>query len=38
LESSTPWWKIFDWENFNRLRTIAHEYIGLINYKLSGKI
>ena len=38
LEASTPWWKFFDWENYNRLRTISHEYIGLINYKLSGKI
>ena len=38
LEASTPWWKFFDWENFNRLRTIIHEYVGLINYKLSGKI
>ena len=33
-----PWWQIFDWENFGRLQTIAHEYIGLLTYKATGRI
>ena len=33
-----PWWLLLDWENLARLQTIAHEYIGLIAYKLTGKI
>ncbi len=36
--NKTPWWQWFDWENFNRLQTITHEYIGIITYKLSGWI
>ncbi len=35
---TVPWWKIFDWENFGRLQTIAHEYIGLLTYKATGRI
>ncbi|MBF0287910.1 MAG: YdcF family protein [SAR324 cluster bacterium] len=35
----TPsWWQYFDWENFNRLQTYAHEYIGLLAYKMRGWI
>ena len=37
-KSSTPWWRYFDWANFNRIQTIAHEYFGLLNYKFSGWI
>ncbi len=33
-----PWWRYLDWNNFNRLRTIAHEYIGLLAYKVMGYI
>ena len=35
---AVPWWKFFDWENFGRLQTIAHEYIGLLTYKATGRI
>ena len=37
-KDSIPWWRHFDWANFNRIQTIAHEYFGLLNYKLSGWI
>ncbi len=33
-----PWWTFFDWENYARLRTVAHEYLGLIGYRLFGRI
>ncbi|MEK9763195.1 MAG: YdcF family protein [Deltaproteobacteria bacterium] len=32
------WWHQFEWENFNRLKTVAHEYVGIIIYKLTNKI
>ncbi len=32
------WWQYFDWKNFNRLQTYAHEYIGLLAYKIRGWI
>lgn len=32
------WWQYISWNNFNRLRTYAHEYIGLIEYKIRGWI
>ena len=32
------WWKFFDWNNLRHIRTIAHEYIGLLTYKLSNRI
>jgi uncharacterized SAM-binding protein YcdF (DUF218 family) len=32
------WWHQFEWENFNRLKTIAHEYLGIVMYKLTNKI
>ena len=35
---STPWWELFAWKNFNRIQTVAHEYLGLIRYKFSGWI
>tara|TARA_B100001113_G_scaffold338847_1_gene321419 strand:+ start:130 stop:879 length:750 start_codon:yes stop_codon:yes gene_type:complete len=35
---SSQWWRYFDWTNFNRIQTIAHEYFGLLSYKLSGWI
>ena len=38
MKVSISWWKYFDWDNFNRLKTVVHEYIGLIHYKLTGKI
>ena len=38
LKKSTSWWQIFDWENFNKLQTYAHEYIGLLAYKVRGWI
>ena len=37
-KESIPWWRYFDWSNFNRIQTISHEYFGLISYKLSGWI
>ena len=37
-KDSIPWWRHFDWANFNRIQTIAHEYFGLLSYKLSGWI
>ncbi len=33
-----PWWLFFDWENYARLRTVAHEYLGLIGYRIFGRI
>ena len=38
VQASTPWWNYFDWENYNRIKTVVHEYIGLIHYKLTGRI
>ncbi|MGK5095339.1 YdcF family protein [Deltaproteobacteria bacterium TL4] len=33
------WWEYyFKWENFNSLKTVAHEYMGLLAYKLVGRI
>ena len=32
------WWRYFDWRNFNNLQTYAHEYIGLLAYKIRGWI
>lgn len=32
------WWRHFDWENFNRLQTVAHEYVGILYYKLTQRI
>ena len=32
------WWNQFEWENFNRLKTVAHEYVGILFYKLTNKI
>ena len=32
------WWHQFEWENFNRLKTVAHEYLGIVIYKLTNKI
>ncbi len=32
------WWRYFDWKNFNNLQTYAHEYIGLLTYKIRGWI
>jgi uncharacterized SAM-binding protein YcdF (DUF218 family) len=37
-KESIPWWRYFDWSNFNRIQTISHEYFGLLSYKLSGWI
>ncbi|MBL4823800.1 MAG: YdcF family protein [SAR324 cluster bacterium] len=37
-QESIPWWRHFDWANFNRIQTIAHEYFGLLSYKFSGWI
>jgi len=34
----SPWWQLFAWKNFNRIQTVAHEYLGLIRYKFSGWI
>lgn len=33
-----PWWRLLDWENYSRLRTVAHEYIGLLVYRATGRI
>jgi len=33
-----PWWRYFEWNNFNRIQTVAHEYLGLLIYKFSGWI
>ena len=38
LKNPTSWWQIFDWENFNKLQTYAHEYVGLLAYKVRGWI
>ena len=38
VQTSTPWWNYFDWENYNRIKTVVHEYIGLIHYKMTGRI
>ena len=35
---SKEWWKFLSWENFNRIRTVAHEYIGLLSYWFLGYI
>ncbi|MBF0279551.1 MAG: YdcF family protein [SAR324 cluster bacterium] len=32
------WWRYFDWRNFSKLQTYAHEYIGLLTYKIRGWI
>ena len=37
-KTSIPWWRYFDWANFNRIQTIFHEYFGLLSYKFSGLI
>ncbi len=37
-KGTISWWRYFDWENFNRLQTIAHEYMGLLTYKLTDRI
>ena len=34
----SDWWHQFEWENFNRLKTVAHEYVGIIIYKITNKI
>ena len=36
--TANPWWRYFDWANFNRLQTIVHEYLGLLSYKYSNRI
>ena len=36
--TATPWWRYFDWANFNRIQTIVHEYLGLLSYKYSNRI
>ena len=33
-----PWWRYFEWKNFNRFQTVSHEYLGLLIYKFSGWI
>lgn len=38
INTEVNWWEYFDWDNFNRLQTIAHEYIGLFTYKMFGRI
>lgn len=38
LNKERAWWQYFDWENFNKLQTYAHEYIGLLTYKIRGWI
>ena len=38
LKKEKAWWQYFDWENFNKLQTYAHEYIGLLTYKMRGWI
>ena len=37
-KTSIPWWRYFDWANFNRIQTIFHEYFGILTYKFSGLI
>tara|TARA_Y100001970_G_C14230433_1_gene858290 strand:+ start:1705 stop:2247 length:543 start_codon:yes stop_codon:yes gene_type:complete len=37
-KENIPWWRIFEWKNFNRIKTVAHEYFGLLRYKFSGWI
>jgi uncharacterized SAM-binding protein YcdF (DUF218 family) len=37
-KTTIPWWRYFDWANFNRIQTIAHEYLGLLSYKFSNRI
>ena len=37
-KESIPWWRYFEWSNFNRIQTVAHEYFGLLRYKFSGWI
>ncbi len=36
--TANPWWRYFDWANFNRLQTIVHEYLGILSYKYSNRI
>ena len=36
--TANPWWRYFDWANFNRLQTVIHEYLGLLSYKYSNRI
>ena len=38
LKTTIPWWRYFDWANFNRLQTIVHEYLGILAYKYSNRI
>jgi len=37
-KKTIPWWRYFDWSNFNRIQTVTHEYFGLLRYKFSGWI
>ena len=37
-KKENAWWQFFDWENFNKLQTYAHEYMGLLAYKIRGWI
>ena len=37
-KKSIPWWRYFEWSNFNRIQTVVHEYLGLLRYKFSGWI
>jgi len=37
-KKKVTWWRYFDWSNFNRIKTITHEYLGLLRYKFSGWI
>jgi uncharacterized SAM-binding protein YcdF (DUF218 family) len=32
------WWRLFEWENFGRLQTVTHEYLGILFYKLANRI
>lgn len=38
FRTEVPWWKSFDWANFNRVRTYAHEYLGLLMYRFMDRI
>ena len=38
FSKSDQWWEYFNWSNFNKLRTYAHEYMGLVEYKIRGWI
>ncbi|MBC8257941.1 MAG: YdcF family protein [SAR324 cluster bacterium] len=37
-KKAIPWWRYFEWANFNRIQTIFHEYFGLLSYKYFGRI